>query len=195
VKRLVIGTKNPNKVREIRSALAGLPGWIIEALPDGIPDVEETGPTFSENALQKASHFSRQVDALVLADDSGLCIDALNGAPGIRSARYAEDPQSRIVRVLREMERVPEDQRRAKFVCALALARAGRVIWTVECEVNGRIAFAPSGTHGFGYDPIFFLPEIGKTMAELTTAEKQLVSHRGRALGKLREFLESAGTF
>lgn len=190
MKRLIIGTANPHKVHEIRTALVALGEWTMESLPAGVPDPEESGATFLENAVQKSEHFSRHVDALTLADDSGLCVLALGGRPGVRSARYAEDPQARIARVLREMEGIPEE-RDAKFVCALALAEAGQMIWTVEREVAGRIAFAPSGSHGFGYDPIFYVPEAGRTMAELTTSEKEQISHRGRALAELRQFLSS----
>lgn len=193
MKRLVAGTTNRNKVHEIRAALASLTCWTVEGLPAGAPDVEETGLTFLENAIQKALHFSRYVDALTLADDSGLCIDALGGRPGIQSARYGSDPESRIDRVLREMKSVADEQRTAKFLCALALARAGNLIWTVEREAHGRIARAPSGAHGFGYDPIFHLPELGRTMAELTTDEKEKVSHRGRALAELERFLGPSG--
>ncbi len=189
MKRLIAGTTNAHKVHEIRSALSTLAGWTVEALPEGVPDVEETGSTFLENAIQKALHFSRHVDGLVLADDSGLCIDALGGRPGIRSARYAEDAEARIARVLGEMELIADAQRNARFVCALALARSGGLIHTVEGEVAGRITRAPSGDHGFGYDPIFYLPELGRTMAELTTGEKERVSHRGRALAELVKHL------
>jgi XTP/dITP diphosphohydrolase len=191
VKRLVVGTTNRNKVVEIQSALHTLKGWIVEALPADVRDVEETGSTFLENAIQKALHFSRNVDALVLADDSGLYIEALDGRPGIYSARYASDALSRIARVLREMEDVSDERRNARFVCALALARAGSLIWTVEKDVRGRIVRAPSGTHGFGYDPIFYVPEAGRTMAELTLEEKDKLSHRGRALVELQRFLGS----
>jgi len=191
VKRLIIGTTNPHKVHEIRTALVALAEWTMESLPAGVPDPEESGATFLENAVRKAEHFSHHVDALTLADDSGLCVPALGGRPGVRSARYAEDPQARIARVLREMEGIPEERRDAKFVCALALAEAGQVIWSVEREVAGRIALAPSGSHGFGYDPIFYVPEAGRTMAELTTSEKEKISHRGHALAELRQCLSS----
>lgn len=190
MKRLVIATTNPHKVQEIRTAFDGFPGWSIESLPPGLPGIEETGSSFLQNATQKAEHFSRHVDALTLADDSGLCVAALSGAPGIRSARYAADTESRIARLLRELQDVPVPQRKARFVCALALAQTGRTIWTVERGVAGQIAVAPSGTHGFGYDPIFFLPEAGRTIAEMTTREKEKVSHRGQALAELREFLK-----
>jgi len=192
VKRLAIGTTNLYKVQEIRSALITLTGWTVETPPHRTPDVEETGSTFLENAIQKALHFSRYVDALTLADDSGLCIDALGGRPGIHSARYAHDADSRITRVLQEMDNVPDEQRSAQFVCALALARNGKLIWTVVRDVHGRITRVPAGTYGFGYDPIFYLTQHGRTMAELTAKEKEKISHRGRALVELGVFLEQS---
>ena len=187
--RLILATTNSGKVIEIRSALGELPGWSLEPLPDGISDVEETGATFLENAIQKAVHYSRQVDPLTLADDSGLCVDALGGRPGIHSARYAENPPARIGRLLGEMEHVPDNKRSAVFYCALALARSGKVIWTVQGEVAGMIARAPSGSEGFGYDPVFFLPGLNRTMAELSTVDKNRLSARGRALAELRKHL------
>jgi non-canonical purine NTP pyrophosphatase (RdgB/HAM1 family) len=190
VNRLVIATTNPGKVVEIESALGEINGWSFESLSDA-PPIEETGDTFIENAIQKAEHYSRYVDALTLADDSGLCVAALGGRPGVHSARYAEDPPSRIARVLREMESVPDGKRGATFYCALALARTGQVIWTVEQDAVGIIARSPSGTTGFGYDPVFLLPELNRTMAELTTEQKNMLSARGRALAELRKFLAS----
>ena len=188
--RLVIATTNPGKVIEIESALGEISGWSFEPL-SGAPPMEETGDTFIENAIQKAEHYSKYVDALTLADDSGLCVAALGGRPGVHSARYAEDPPSRIARVLSEMDSVPDGKRGAAFYCALALARRGQVIWTVERDAVGIIARSPSGTAGFGYDPVFLLPELNRTMAELTTEQKNRLSARGRALAELRKFLAS----
>jgi XTP/dITP diphosphohydrolase len=190
VNRLVIATTNPGKVVEIKSALGEISGWSLEPLFHA-PPVEETGNTFLENAIQKARHYSRYVDALTLADDSGLCVAALGGRPGVHSARYAKDPPSRIARLLRDMESIPDGERAAAFYCALAMARAGDVIWTVERDAVGVIASSPSGTAGFGYDPVFLLPELNRTMAELTTEEKNCLSARGRALAELRKFLAS----
>ncbi len=179
--RIVLGTKNPHKVYEVQSAL-GTPFEVVPQ-PETVPDVEETGITFVENAIIKARHTSRYVNDLVLADDSGLSIDALDGRPGVRSARYAEgDDLARIRKVLEEMTHVPDHRRQAAFVCALALAQDGNVLWTGEGRVDGMIGRAPSGTNGFGYDPIFRIPEFNRTMAELTIGEKNRTSHRGRAL-------------
>jgi XTP/dITP diphosphohydrolase len=190
MKRLVIASTNPNKIFEFRSALVSLPGVEIVAQPPEVPSIEETGTTFMENAVLKAVHASRFVDDPVLGDDSGLCVDALGGRPGLFSHRYAESEEARIGRVLREMIGIPIEKRDAAFVCALALALKGRVIWTGEGRVPGRIHDAPQGTNGFGYDPIFFVPEFDRTMAELTSEEKNQTSHRGRAV---QLFLEHVG--
>jgi non-canonical purine NTP pyrophosphatase (RdgB/HAM1 family) len=176
-------------VIEIRSALGEVPGWFLDALPPGIPAIEETGDTFLANAIQKAEHYSKFINDWTLADDSGLCVTALGGHPGVHSARYAENPAARIQRVLREMESVPDTSRGAVFYCALAVAQYGKIIWTVQRDVSGVIAHSPSGTEGFGYDPIFLLPERSRTMAELSTEEKNRLSARGKALAELRKFL------
>ena len=189
MKRLIIGTTNAGKVIEIRSALGETPGWMLEALPPGIPSIEETGTTFLENAILKAEHYSKLVVDLVLADDSGLCVGALDGRPGVHSARYAEDPPSRIKRILQEMKAVPDGRRNATFYCALALGGAGRIVWTVQGDVSGVISHAPSGNSGFGYDPVFLLPELNRTMADLSTEDKNRLSARGKALAELRKFL------
>jgi XTP/dITP diphosphohydrolase len=188
VNRLIVATTNSGKVIEIESALGQLPGWSLEPLPGNIPSIEESGATFAENAIQKAKHYSRYVDSLTLADDSGLCVPVLDGRPGVHSARYAENPPARIRRLLREMENVTEDRRHAVFYCALAVAQGGKVIWTVQSDVAGIIAHAPSGTEGFGYDPIFILPKLNRTMAELSTEQKNRFSARGQAVAELRKW-------
>jgi XTP/dITP diphosphohydrolase len=189
VNRLIIGTTNAGKVIEINEGLGELPGWRLEPLAAGTASIDETGETFLANAVLKAEHYSRFTHELTLADDSGLCVNALGGRPGVHSARYAPDPPSRIRRILGEMQPVPDGQREAAFYCALALARDGRIIWTVEGEVHGVIAKSPSGTSGFGYDPVFLLPELNRTMADLSTEDKNRLSARGKALGELRKFL------
>jgi non-canonical purine NTP pyrophosphatase (RdgB/HAM1 family) len=187
--RLIIGTKNFGKVIEIRSALGEIEGWSLEPISPHIAGVEETGETFLANAELKARHYSGYVDDLTLADDSGLCVAALGGKPGIHSARYAPDPPSRIQRLLGEMKSVDDHNRNAAFYCALALARKGKVIWSVQEEVHGVIARAPGGTGGFGYDPLFFLPELKATMAQLSTEQQNRLSARGKALAELRKYL------
>ncbi len=132
------------------------------------------------------------MDDFVIADDSGLCIDALDGRPGVFSNRYASSDPERIRRVLAEMNSVPDDRRGGAFVCALVLAQHGAVLWTGEGRVEGTIGRTPSGRNGFGYDPIFYIPEFGKTMAELTLDEKNRISHRGHALKEfVRHFIAS----
>ncbi len=189
--RLSIATTNAGKVAEIRLGLGEIPGWRLDPIPAGTPSIEETGETFLENAVLKARHYSTIVNDLTLADDSGLCIDALGGRPGVHSARYAPDPPSRIKRVLQEMQSFPEGERNAVFYCALAVARAGNVIWTVQAEVSGVVSRAAAGTGGFGYDPVFLLPGLNRTMGELSDDDKNRVSARGKAIAELRKFLIS----
>src|SRR5262245_45562949 len=189
--RLVIGTTNAGKVIEIRSALGEVPGWSLDPLPDSIHSIAETGETFLDNAILKARHYSNLISDLTLADDSGLSVPALGGRPGVHSARYAPDPPSRIRRILQEMQSVPNGERNAVFYCALALARGGKTIWTVQQDVKGVITHAPSGTGGFGYDPVFLLPGLSRTMGELGTEDKNRLSARGKAVAELRKFLLS----
>ena len=190
--RFILATTNAGKVTEIRAALGPVPGWSLEPLPAGIPAIEETGMTFLENAIQKARHYSKHTAELTLADDSGLSVAALEGRPGVHSARYAADPAARIQRLLGELHLERSTARSATFYCALALARSGELIWSVQREVNGVIARSPSGTEGFGYDPVFLLPHLNRTMAELSTEEKNRLSARGQALAELRKFLEAS---
>jgi non-canonical purine NTP pyrophosphatase (RdgB/HAM1 family) len=187
MRRIILATRNPHKVEEVQAALSHLHHWSIEPQPDSIPEVDETGTTFVENAILKAAHASGFVEDLVLADDSGLCVDALDGRPGVFSARYAPSDPERIQRLLAELNAVPGERRTAAFVCALALAHRGDVIWTGEGRVDGSITRVANGTNGFGYDPIFWIPEFNRTLAELTREEKNRTSHRGRALRELEQ--------
>jgi XTP/dITP diphosphohydrolase len=192
LRRIVVASSNPGKVREFQMALDDLDGWVIDPLPPGISTVDETGATFIANASLKAVHYSGLVGGIVLADDSGLCVDALHDAPGLHSARYGPTAEARNHRVLSELNALRDPDRKAKFVCALALARAGVVFWTTEAQLPGRITNAPVGAFGFGYDPIFYLPELKKTLAEMTAEEKNRWSARGRAVANLRQFLALA---
>jgi XTP/dITP diphosphohydrolase len=189
--QLIIATTNSGKVIEIHEALGDIKGWSLESISPDIPSIPETGITFIDNAVLKAKHYSSFVRELTVADDSGLCVDVLDGRPGVHSARYAPDPPSRIKRILQEMQSIPDGQRSATFYCALAVARAGEVIWTVQGDVSGVIAHAASGTGGFGYDPVFFLPALNRTMGELSTEDKNRLSARGKAVAELRKFLLS----
>lgn len=183
MRRLVIATKNRGKLREVKAVLAGLPYEIVslEAYPDA-PDVEETGATFEQNAVLKAAEYARHTGELTLADDSGLVVDALDGAPGVLSSRFAPTDVERNAKLLDLMKDVPNDRRSARFVCVIAIAEPGGGVKTCEGRVEGIIARESRGTNGFGYDPVFYLPDIGKTMAELSRDEKNAISHRGRAL-------------
>jgi len=190
--QIVAATSNPGKLKEFRSLLATA-GWEVFALADVAISIEaeETGTTFAENARQKAAAYSRETDLPVLADDSGLEVSALGGRPGVHSARYAgdgTDDSQRIAKLLSELAQAAGG-RDARFVCALALAKRGRIIVEAEGECRGVIADTPRGTHGFGYDPVFLFPELGKTYAELSEEEKNRVSHRARAVASLLDLL------
>lgn len=191
MKRLIVASTNAGKIREVILALSDVAEWSIESLPD-LPDIEETGTTFMENAILKANHYSRFLEGLVLADDSGLGVHALGGRPGIHSARYAPSTEERNSRLMGELSELgPNADRSAAFYCAFAVARAGAIVWTMQTELPGRIAVEPAGDFGFGYDPIFHVPELGKTLAQMSVSEKNQVSARGRALRELRSFLAS----
>jgi XTP/dITP diphosphohydrolase len=167
---------------------------IVELLPGftDLPGFEEDAPTFSENAAGKALHYSRLHDELIFADDSGLVLPALGGAPGVLSARYAgpnAGSAERNAKLLRELSRESGRERSAYFVCAIALAERGRAKAIVTARVDGEILDAPRGQGGFGYDPLFFIPALGKGFAEISAEEKNEYSHRGRAFRKLLAFL------
>jgi XTP/dITP diphosphohydrolase len=168
----------------------------LELLPKfaSLPVFEENAPTFAENAAGKALHYSRFHEGLVFADDSGLVVPALGGAPGVHSARYAgadADNSRRIEKLLREMNSLKDEERAARFVCSIALAREGRALAIVTDRVDGKILEAPRGTGGFGYDSVFYFPALKKTFAELSADEKNHHSHRGNAFRKLLAVLPS----
>ncbi|MBN2078773.1 MAG: XTP/dITP diphosphatase [Spirochaetes bacterium] len=192
--KLVIATNNQNKIREIRDKFATLPE--IEILtPADFPDppgVVEDGSTFRENALKKARALAEYAGMASLADDSGLAVDALDGRPGVFSARYGGDTADDAARnrmILDEMRGIPEGRRSARFICAIAIALPGMDSLVAEGSCEGIIAEGMRGDGGFGYDPIFYLPEFGRTMAELSLEEKNRISHRARALDAARELL------
>ncbi len=190
---LLIGSNNAHKARELSAMLeSSVPGAFAVYSPAdrGITqEPEENGKTFEDNALIKARYYCEESGLMCLADDSGLSVDALDGRPGVYSSRYAPSDPERIERLLAEMCRVKEPERTARFVCAAALVLPGGGEWVERGTCEGRIAFAPSGHNGFGYDPVFLLPERGMTMAELLAEEKNAISHRGRALQKIVEHL------
>jgi XTP/dITP diphosphohydrolase len=197
--RVLIATSSAGKLRDFAGA-AAVYGIVVQGLPSfaALPEVVEDGATFEENARKKAEHYSRfAAGELVLADDSGLSVDALGGAPGVYSARYsAVDGESgnssdaaNNAKLLRELDRVEEAQRVARFVCVISAARNGQEMEHFRGEAAGIILREPRGSMGFGYDPLFYVPSLKKSFAELTPDEKALVSHRGEAL---RKFLEWA---
>ncbi len=183
--RLLIATHNRGKLIEYQELFAGLPLDLVTLDDVGIrEDVEENGRSFAENARIKALAYAKQSRLLTLADDSGLEVDALNGEPGVYSKRYAGESVTDAERnefLLGKLRDVPPDQRTARFQCAIAIAKPNGEMWETSGTCEGEILFAPRGSHGFGYDPIFLFPALGKTMAELSTEEKNRVSHRARA--------------
>lgn len=192
-KRIILATNNPHKVTEIRAILAGLPYEVLDASAiDPAPDPEETGSTLEANAIIKAKAFFDASGLWSLADDSGLEIDALGGDPGVRSARYA-GPGCTFAdnnrKVLELMTGVPEHRRSARFRCVAALAMGPDTVRLFEGTVEGRIIEETRGTEGFGYDPIFFSPELGRTFAEATADDKNRISHRGRAFRAVAGYL------
>ena len=191
--RLLVATTNRGKLVEIREILAGLPVDIdsLDSYP-GVEAAEEHGNTFAENARAKATHYSHHTGQLAVADDSGLEIDALGGAPGVTSARFnGTSYPDKFAAINRSLDAKDVTGSSARFVCALAVADDRRVVFEATGVVEGQLAREPKGTGGFGYDPIFFYPPFGRTLAEVSPAEKASVSHRGRAFRALRTYLET----
>jgi XTP/dITP diphosphohydrolase len=192
--RLLIASMNRGKVREFREILgrAGLE-WDDLTAHAGLEAAEETGATFQANACQKAACYARRLKVRAVADDSGLEVDALGGRPGVHSARWAEihhagkgDADNNTL-LLRQLKDIPDERRTARFVCVLAMADPdGRILFTVRDTVEGRVIHTPRGNNGFGYDPLFLVDEHGRTMAELGSEQKHQISHRGKALRRLR---------
>jgi XTP/dITP diphosphohydrolase len=192
-KVLLLATTNPGKLREIRDLLQGVP-FEVRSL-EGMADIaapEETGATFEANAVLKARYYAAATGLLAVADDSGLEIDAMDGRPGVLSARYpGATYEERFANIWRDMAASGRGDRGARFVCAVALATPDAVLFEARGTVEGEIRQEARGTEGFGYDPIFFSPELGKGLGEASMAEKRTVSHRGRAFTKLRDYLLS----
>jgi XTP/dITP diphosphohydrolase len=204
MRRILIATSNPGKLRDFAGA-ALRHGVEVSGIPDfsSLPAVIEDGLTFEANARKKAEAYSRHAPGeIVVADDSGLEVDALNGAPGVHSARYAADKpeqadentddEANNARVLRELKDVPPAQRTGRFVCVLAAARDGKTLSTFRGVAEGIILDRPRGANGFGYDPLFYFPQIRKTFAELSAEEKSNYSHRGAAFRKFLEWRKSS---
>ena len=200
-KHILVATSNPGKIRDLAGAASHC-GIEVAQIPNfsSLPPVVEDGQTFEANARKKAQQYSRYLPGeLVIADDSGLEVDALGGAPGVHSARYAADEphladsntddEANNAKLIREIKRVSPDKRRGRFVCWIATARDGKTLAVFEGKAEGIILESPKGSNGFGYDPLFFVPQINRPFAELTAAEKAHYSHRGEAF---RKFLEWA---
>jgi len=198
---ILLATRNPGKIREIRQVLADLPVEVLTLDDQGhIPQPLENGNTFADNAAAKAMYYARATGRWCLADDSGLEVDALGGRPGIHSARYAADQfpsnahrntidLANNAKLLKELKGIADSGRAARFVCELALADGQKVLIEAHGVLEGRIARVPAGSNGFGYDPLFFVPELGCTTAQLSPEEKNRISHRGKAVRRFAELL------
>ena len=197
--KLFLASSNPGKLKEYRGLAENAPlsdSVELALLPElaALPAFEENAPTFAENAAGKALHYSRLQDGLVFADDSGLVVPALGGAPGVHSARYAgaeATNSQRIDKLLTEMRDKTGEERAAHFVCVIALARKGRALAVVTDRADGEILASPRGAGGFGYDPVFYFPVLKKTFAEVSAQEKNQHSHRGKAFRKLLSSLST----
>jgi XTP/dITP diphosphohydrolase len=192
--KLLLATNNRGKVLEYQSLLAGIPFELITPAQQGISqDVPETGSSYEENARLKAVAFAQASGLLTLADDSGLEVDALNGEPGIRSSRYAGEAAGdtdRVIYLLNKLRDVPQEKRTARFRCIIAIAFPDGKVEFCSGTCEGMITFSPRGKEGFGYDPVFYFPELKKTMAELPMEVKNRISHRARAVLEARKILE-----
>ena len=190
----IVATENEGKMREFRAALADVGIELRSAADEGVTDFPpESGTTYEENALLKAAHAAHATGLAALGDDSGLEVDALDGAPGVYSARFGGDltPGERIAHLLAKLRKVPDTERGARFVCRLVLATPDGDVVSFEGTCEGRILQGPRGEEGFGYDPVFYSEELGKTFAEASEPEKRSVSHRGRAIAAFRAWLDT----
>ena len=191
--KIALGTSNPHKLEEINDMIQEIhPDSVEFVLVEGEFDPIENGTTFEENSYIKAAEAAKIMGIPALADDTGLCVDALDGRPGIYSARYAPDQKSKISKLLDEMKDVEQKNRKAHSVCTMTLvAPNGEKLFSNTGRIDGYIDTKPSGEHGFGYDPLFFIPDLNKTMAEMTLKEKNTLSHRARSLRPMIEWLKS----
>ena len=197
-RKILVASSNPGKIGELRAMLEGDIEWLGLSDFDGIAEIEEDGLTFAENARKKAFGYAKAAGVWTLADDSGLVIDALDGAPGVKSARFAGEKDAdrslidhkNMAKVLKLLEGVPKEKRTARFVCCLCLVSPEKTLVETKGALEGLINDKPIGENGFGYDPIFFVPQLNKTVAQLTPEEKNAISHRGNAIKKLKPALE-----
>ena len=199
-RKILVATTNPGKIVELQAMLGTDLRWLSLADFSEIPEIVEDGTTFAENARKKALGYAQATGVWTIADDSGLVVDALGGAPGVKSARFSGDKEEEadktlidhrnIIKVLELLEGVPQEQRTARFVCRLCLASPGKILLETKGTLEGLIADREVGSQGFGYDPIFFVPHLKKTVAQLTREEKNAISHRGRAIRELKPPLD-----
>ena len=197
VKKILVATTNSGKFAEIKAMLGGGINWLSLTDFRNVAEIKEDGTTFAENARKKATGYANATGLWTIADDSGLMIDALNGAPGVKSARFSGEKladralldHKNMAKVLKLLDGVPKDKRTARFVCCLCLASPEKVLIETEGRLEGLIAEKEIGENGFGYDPIFFLPNLNMTVAQLTSEEKNAISHRGNAIRKLKPLL------
>jgi len=198
MKKILVATTNPGKLAEISAMLDLDVEWMGLANFPNVTEIKEDGETFAENARKKAIGYAKQTGLWTIADDSGLVVDALGGKPGVKSARFsgAKDQErtlldhKNIAKALKMLEGTPEEKRTARFVCCLCLASDDKVLIETEGKLEGIVAEKETGTNGFGYDPIFFVPNLNKTVAQLTREEKNAISHRGNAIRKFKPSLE-----
>jgi XTP/dITP diphosphohydrolase len=202
MKKILVASTNPGKLKELREMLGGDIEWVGLSDFPGIGEIEEDGKTFAENARKKALGYAKATGLWTLADDSGLVVDTIGGQPGVKSARFAEShrrdrkerrdflDKKNIEKLLAMLKDVPKEKRTARFVCCLCLASPQNVLIETQGEVEGIIIDEPAGDNGFGYDPVFFVPKLNKTVAQLDSNEKNAISHRGNAIRKLKPLLQ-----
>ncbi|MHC4387915.1 MAG: XTP/dITP diphosphatase [Planctomycetota bacterium] len=197
-RKILVATTNPGKVAELKALLGAEFQWLSLSDFEGTAEIEEDGATFAENARKKALGYAKATGLWTIADDSGLVVDVFDGAPGVKSARFSGEKQKdrtlldhkNMTKVLQLLEDVPSQKRTARFVCHLCLASPEEILIETEGTLEGLIAEREIGTNGFGYDPIFFIPHLNKTVAQLTREEKNAISHRGNAIRELRPLLD-----
>jgi len=199
MRKILVASTNPGKLKELREMLEGEIEWVRLSDFPNVPEIEEDGATFAENAQKKALGYAKATGLWTLADDSGLVVDAIGGQPGVKSARFAEAKekdrkiidQKNIEKLLKLLKDIPKEKRTARFVCFLCLASPDKVLVETQGTVEGIIIDKPAGDNGFGYDPIFFIPELNKTVAQLDSVNKNSISHRGNAIRKLKPVLKN----
>lgn len=197
---ILVATRNPGKITELKACLGQGFNWLSLSDFERIAEIDEDGSTFEENARKKATGYSETTGLWTIADDSGLVVDALDGAPGVISARFSGEKSKNedktlidhrnITKVLQLLKDVPEEKRTARFVCSLCLASPKKILLETQGTLEGRITNQEIGTNGFGYDPIFYVPELKKTVAQLSPDQKNAISHRGKAIRKLKYLLK-----